>query len=221
LTKLEAVLFDFDGTLADTLPVCIRSLQRIFEEFDGMVYGEKEIVAMFGPPEDDIIRFNLRNREKTEDAVEAFCHYYKEEHPARGVAIDGMNGLLRSLRSRGLKLGIVTGKARRSLDISLAYFGMDGCFDVEITGSDVVRPKPDPEGVAAALAALGCEPQAAVFVGDSDADIRAGLGAGVPTFGAHWSGNVQNASFPVAPAAVFVTLRDFEGYISHLLTLQE
>ncbi|MDF2663810.1 MAG: family hydrolase, partial [Paenibacillus sp.] len=63
----KTILFDFDGTLADTLPVCIHSIGEAFSKYDGKSLSASEVVAMFGPTEADIIRLNLGNRDSAED----------------------------------------------------------------------------------------------------------------------------------------------------------
>lgn len=93
--------------------------------------------------------------------------------------------LLQSI-SDGYKLGIVTGKARRSLLISLECLHMNDLFDVIITGDDVAMSKPHPEGVNKTLEQLNIKNTEGVFLGDSDADILAGKQANVHTIEAQW-----------------------------------
>ena len=91
--------------------------------------------------------------------------------------------MLERLRARGLKIGVVTSKTRARMSCDLQVCDFDGCFDVVITGDDVARGKPDPEGVRAGLAALEVPAAHAVMVGDGPVDIRAGQAAGTRTVG--------------------------------------
>lgn len=197
--KYTTILFDFDGTLADTLPVCTYSIGEAFLKYDGKPLSAAEVVAMFGPTEADIIRLNLGNRESVEEAVRLFYDCYVREHDRMVKPNAEITGLLDRLKSRGHRMGIVTGKGRAALDISLERLGMSDYFDVTVSGDEMTRPKPDPEGVLTAMNALGGTKEKTVFIGDSEADMRAGQGAGVFTIGAHWLENVQTHRFDTTP----------------------
>ncbi|MDF2717142.1 MAG: family hydrolase [Paenibacillus sp.] len=199
MMSITTVLFDFDGTLADTLPICIHSISEAFKKYDGKSLTGPDVVAMFGPTEADIIRLNLGNRESAEDAVLLFYELYNREHERMVQPNADMMALLSELKNKGYRMGIVTGKGRDSLDISLERLGMASYFDVTVSGDEMTRPKPDPEGVLTAMNALGADKAETVFIGDSEADMRAGKGAGVFTIGAHWLENVQTHRFETTP----------------------
>ena len=143
---MKAIIFDFDGTLANTLPVCDYAFQSVFKEFDNRDLTSGEVRAMFGPSEVGIIKENLLHENK-ERAIELFYEKYSEKHGELVAANQEIQDLLMELKKKGLKLGIVTGKAKRSLDISMKALRMEEMFDVIITGDDVVQPKPHPEGL--------------------------------------------------------------------------
>jgi HAD superfamily hydrolase (TIGR01509 family) len=199
MMRITTVLFDFDGTLADTLPICIHSISEAFRTYDGKSLTGPEVVAMFGPTEADIIRLNLGKRESAEEAVQLFYKLYRQEHGRMVQPNAEMMALLSELKSKGYRMGIVTGKGRDSLDISLERLGMEAYFGVTVSGDEMKRPKPDPEGVLTAMNALGADKSETVFIGDSEADMRAGKGAGVFTIGAHWLENVQTHRFDTTP----------------------
>jgi len=117
--------------------------------------------------------------------------------------------MLPYLRDKGLILAIVTGKARRSLDISLQALQMQDYFGYIITGDDVINPKPHPEGDIKALSLLGITNNEAIFIGDSDADIEAGKEAHVHTIGVQWLADYQTASFSIQPDAYFDKIQQF------------
>ncbi|WP_230126432.1 HAD family hydrolase [Bacillus sp. CECT 9360] len=208
---MKAIIFDFDGTIADTLPICYYAFQSVFKEFDNKELSSDEIKEMFGPSETGIIRENLANENKDE-AIELFYKKYLESH-SLVKQNEEMDELLQLLKDEGIKLGIVTGKSRRSLDISLQALKLEGFFDVMITGDDVVSPKPDPEGVNKALTRLGIQKDEAIFIGDSDADIHAGLQANVYTIGVQWLPEYQTAEFTVQPNFTFTSIADFIKYL--------
>ncbi len=211
---IKAVIFDFDGTLADTLPVCFYAFQEVFKEFDNLEVTPEEIKAMFGPSETGIIRGNLLNRNH-DQAIELYYQKYSERHGDLVQENKEIRDLLQQLINKEYKLGIVTGKARKSLDISLDCLNMKGLFDVIITGDDVSMPKPHPEGILKALELVGVQNNEAIFIGDSDADILAGLQAEVQTFGVQWLPNYQTLEFSHEPNQIYRSINDF------LLTLEK
>ncbi|ALC85645.1 HAD family hydrolase [Bacillus sp. FJAT-22090] len=212
---MKAIIFDFDGTLANTLPICYYSFQSVFQEFDNKELSSEEIKAMFGPSETGIIRENLLNNNK-EKAIEKYYESYLEKHHhlvERNIEIED---LLTYIKGLGIKLGIVTGKAKRSLDISLKALQMEELFDVIITGDDVQFPKPHPEGVNKALSILNVQKEEAVFIGDSEADILAGVQAGIVTIGVQWLENYQADDFITKPNQIFTKIMDFKHSIKNL-----
>ncbi len=211
---IKAVIFDFDGTLADTLPVCFYAFQAVFKEFDNLEKTSDEIKAMFGPSETGIIRENLSN-ENHDEAIELFYEKYREKHRDLVSENKEINDLLLLIKEAGYKLGIVTGKARRSLDISLESLKMNNLFDVIVTGDDVTMPKPHPEGIHKALVQLDIKNNEAIFLGDSDADIQAGKEAGVPTIGVQWLPNYQTLEFRVQPDQTFSSINEFKQTITN------
>ncbi|MCD2136755.1 HAD family hydrolase [Salinicoccus halitifaciens] len=206
--NIRAVIFDFDGTLADTLPLCYHAFQTVFKTFDGKDFTDEEIRSLFGPAEPAIIEEHLVSDEK-ESAIDLYFKTYTENHDDFVIRNDKMHTLITGLKEKGIKLGIVTGKSRKSLEISLKRLGMENFFDCKISGDDVDRPKPDPEGIFTVLNKLNLRKDEVVFLGDSDADIGAGMSAGVWTIGVQWLPNVQTSHFSTEPDEVYKEIDDF------------
>lgn len=209
---MKAVVFDFDGTLANTLPICFYAFQTVFKEFDHRDLSNNEIKEMFGPSETGIIMNNLSNPHK-EEAIEYYYKRYSELHKSLVDANLEILALLKSLKEAEIKIGIFTGKGKRSLDISLEALGMEGLFDVMITGDDVIKPKPDPEGLLKALSLLNVKNSEAIYIGDSDADIVAGLQAGVYTIGVQWLPEYQTSEFSEQPNAILKSTKEFKHFL--------
>ncbi len=90
---MKAIIFDFDGTLADTLPVCFYAFQAVFREFDNKEVTPEEIKAMFGPSETGIIRENLMYTNHDE-VIEYYYEKYSEKHGDLVLENEEMNDLL-------------------------------------------------------------------------------------------------------------------------------
>lgn len=209
---IKAVLFDFDGTLANTLPICYYAFQNVFKKYDNRELSTNEVSAMFGPSETGIIRENLTNADK-EMAIEYFYEKYAEQHEHLVERNIEILALMKSLKEADIKIGIFTGKAKRSLDISLNALDMDGLFDVIVTGDDVINPKPDPEGLLKTLSFLKVKNSEVVFVGDSDADVMAGVRANVFTIGVQWLPEYQSSHFNEQPNLIVKSINEFISFL--------
>lgn len=207
---MRAFIFDFDGTLANTLPICFYAFQNVFKEFDHKDLSSEDIKDMFGPSETGIIRNNLSNPNK-EDAIEYYYEKYSEHHKSLVESNSEILELLKSLKEQSIKIGIFTGKAKRSLDISLKALKMDELFDVIITGDDVLNPKPNSEGLLKALSLLGVNNSDAIYIGDSDADVIAGVQANVYTIGVQWLPEYQTSTFSEQPNLIIKSVKEFKS----------
>lgn len=209
---MRTILFDFDGTVADTLPLIFTAFRSTFQQYLHRHYTDEEILAMFGPTETDILQAMIPP-EQLEQALDHFFRVYAEGHrhvhnPAE-IAL-----MLDRLREADFVMGIVTGKGRRSADISLQAWGLDRYFDVVITGDDVSRPKPDPEGILSAMKQLGARAEQTLYVGDSDADVLAGRAASLVTVGVDWLPVTQKAGcFQPEPDYLFTDPGSFTDWV--------
>lgn len=144
------------------LPIARNDLEEIYQYISEELFAEAAAKSMFRPSETGIIRENLVDANH-DQAIELYYEKYREMHRELVLDNEKINDLLLQLRDKGYKLGIVTGKARRSLLISLECLNMSDLFDVIITGDDVDTPKPHPEGINKALEHLNVKNNEAIF----------------------------------------------------------
>lgn len=211
---MKAIIFDFDGTLADTLPLCFYAFQAVFKTYDNLDISSEAIKSMFGPSETGIIRENLIHTD-TDQAIELYYKLYEEEHNQYVIANDEIKQLLLLLKNKDYKLGIYTGKAQRSLEISLKALEIENLFDSVVTGDDVRLPKPHPEGVHKVLDELEVDARDAIFLGDSDADILAGQQAGVFSIGVPWLPEYQTLEFTNQPDKMIYNVNELINYLEN------
>ena len=183
----RAVVFDLDGTLLDTFPAIIKAWNAAMREALGREYAPEEVIARFGVPDVQMLERELTGVPEVirSAAVESYFAVYAAVHD-KVLPFDGIPELLGHLRERGIPLAIMTGKGRRTADITLQYVRWESLFVDVVTGDDVQEQKPAPEGAIKAARALGVPPEACVFAGDSPADICAGRNAGMFTVAAAW-----------------------------------
>jgi len=179
----RAVLFDLDGTLANTLPLCIEAFRLAVEPATGRAVSDAEIIATFGPSEEGTIQALAPNHYA--ESLAAYLQHYERLHAQYPTPFTGITALLQDLRDRGVRLGLVTGKGAESTRLSLRQFGLDEAFEVVETGSPLGPRKV--EALRQLLRSWGLAPQEAVYIGDAPSDVSAARAAGVPVVAAAWA----------------------------------
>jgi phosphoglycolate phosphatase-like HAD superfamily hydrolase len=114
---LRGVIFYLDGTLADTLPLCIAAFRASIEPLAVRKLSDEEIIATFGPSEEGTIRAPAP--QGFEDCLEEYLKHYESMHDAYSIPFAGIASLLDELSSARALLAVVTGKGSRSAAISL------------------------------------------------------------------------------------------------------
>ena len=208
--KLDGVIFDFDGTLGDTLPVCFAAFRRALEGFSGRHYTDEEIAALFGPSEEGMIQRMVPDRWQA--CLEAYLAAYEEESARRARLFPGIETALRLLKGRGVALAIVTGKGARSAAISLRHLRLAEFFDVVETGSPDGSVKP--LAIQRVLAKWGAAPDRVAYVGDVPTDMEAAKEAGVIPLGAAWAGTSSTDDLSaLSPLEAFRSVESFITWI--------
>jgi HAD superfamily hydrolase (TIGR01509 family) len=184
---IQAVIFDFDGTLADTFPAIHAAWNAAMTPIFGCQFSRDEVVARFGPSDEGMMEIELQNHppEVLASATERYFAAYEGAH-GEVVGFEGITELLSELQKRGMPMGVMTGKGRRAADYSLRYLGWNDYFSVVVTGTEVLNAKPAPDGPLLVAQMLGFAPQGCVYVGDSPADLGAARSAGMKGIVAGW-----------------------------------
>jgi 2-phosphoglycolate phosphatase len=180
----RAVLFDLDGTLADTFPLIVSSWNAAVWPISGRQYSTADVVSRFGVTDTAMLQRELPQHQ-WDQAVSTYYSHYEANHSIVKV-FPGVPELLANLARRGLPLGLMTGKGRRSAIITLRCLGWLSLFGSIVTGDDVIKQKPAPDGLLLVTQQLAVAPQDCVWVGDSPADMKAGKAAGIYTVAAGW-----------------------------------
>ncbi len=185
--RYPVVLFDLDGTLIDSGPIIIASMRHASVTVLGREPDEEKVRAAIGGP-GLVAQMRELDPERVDELVETYRAHNEPLH-ATLEAFDGMLELLPRLRERGHRLGIVTAKRLRTVDLALDRFPLlRETAEVVVGAEDTERHKPDPDPLLEALARLGAEPGDAAYVGDSPFDIRAGKAAGMLAVAVGWGG---------------------------------
>ncbi|MDR3365256.1 MAG: HAD-IA family hydrolase [Clostridiales Family XIII bacterium] len=186
LTRVNTVLFDFDGTVMDTNELILESWRHTIRTLAGREADEDEIRLTLGEVIADSMRRLLPDVD-VERAVGVYRDYQRDRYLDRIRLFDGTEETLRALKAAGCKTGLATSRLKNTTEQGLAHFGIADLFDAVLTASDTDKFKPDPAPLLMILEMLGSRPEEAVFIGDTRHDIEAGLAAGVFTVLVDWS----------------------------------
>ncbi len=184
--KIDAIIFDLDGTLADTIPLTIYALKKAVLELSGKEYRDEEILNEFGPIDTEIVK-KLLDYKHDDIAPDIYLKHFESSFNDFVKPIEGIERLLKFIASNGIKLGLFTGRSSRATEIIVEKLGFREMFNILITGDDTKNPKPDPEGIEKALDFLSADKQSSFYVGDFEVDIYASRGAGVNSVLALWA----------------------------------
>ena len=183
----RALLLDLDGTIADTLPHIFEAFRYAVRPWTGRALSDAEIEATFGPPERDCLAAMVPPEGLDEAEVRFFAHYEGEEHGRRVRIVVGLADVIERAKALGWAFGVLTNKGRRGAVFTLRELGLLDGLGILVSGDDVDRPKPDPEGVLKACETLGVPPDRILLAGDSMVDVQAGRAAGAKTAAVLWA----------------------------------
>ena len=200
--KKRYIIFDFDGTLANTNDIIVASWQATFENYLGQSMPVREIEATFGE-----ILVNTIGRLLPEAPVNEVVDYYRayqdsHQQDYEVYVFEGVRELLEQLRARGCIIGVGTSRTSYSFWNYMKKLGMEHLVDEVVTMNDVTSHKPDPETIDAVLKKMmvhAGEPfdddygipdsvrDAAIMIGDTKYDIGCANNAGVDSVMVGWS----------------------------------
>jgi len=182
---IRCVIFDVDGTLAQTNDLIFSTFNYVAERFAGRRFSPEQIIALFGPPEEVAIG-RIVGEEQLPIAAAEFYEYYYTHLPDMARLYPGIDELLKELKERNIRLAIFTGKGRRTTLMTLEGLNIAHYFDLLVTGDDVTDHKPSGEGIRQIIIKLKCTPEETLMVGDSVSDVKAAREAGVRIASAQW-----------------------------------
>ncbi len=180
---VEAVLFDFEGTLVDhqwnrqeAVRETLKSLQSLgfpVSRLRGRKYSllKKEVIAIAsetGQSPDPFLK-----------EIDRIYDQFDEDALSRWSLRSQVIDFLTSLKACGIQTGLVTNLGAKVLKVGLITLGLTPLFDIVVSRNDVKQPKPNGEGILLGLHRLGVPTEKALFIGDSLDDIQASKEAGL------------------------------------------
>lgn len=172
------VLFDFDGTIANSNPLIIDSFNQVFNKYypDMKISRDME-VSYVGPTLHHTFSKYLKK-----DNVDKYIEEYRKinfvSQKESLTEIKNATKLLKTLKDYNVKLGLVSSKNKDSLMLGVEVLGFDDFFDAIIGGNEVTIPKPDPQGILEAKEKLLPDAKRCYYVGDTVTDVKASKNSG-------------------------------------------
>lgn len=203
-------IFDLDGTIGNTLPLCIAAFRSAIEPHIGKTLSDKEIIDSFGPSEEGTIK--LLAPHAYEKALGSYLDWYRKLHVKYPNPFDGIVDILDYLRGEGLFIGMVTGKGPKSTLITLEQYGLSEHFEMIRTGSPDGPVKPD--RIEEIVSTRNDPKSSYLYVGDSPSDVDACRSAGIKIVGVAWADTTDSNELKSKnPDYYFDAVADFSAFV--------
>ncbi len=187
--RWRCMLFDFDGTLADTAPdlAAAANAMRTARGMDALPLAALRPYVSQGARGMMREAFACHPGDECYEALkEEFLDRYERALAVETRLFDGMDAVLDALESRGVRWGIVTNKSVRFMAPLARALALEARASTIVCGDTTPHAKPHPAPLLHAAREAGVEPAACVYVGDDHRDIVAGRAAGMATIAAAW-----------------------------------
>ncbi|WP_202079202.1 pyrophosphatase PpaX [Caldalkalibacillus salinus] len=217
--KYTTVLFDLDGTILDTNELIISSfLHTLNQYYPEKAYTRDHIIPHMGKTLVDMMTIFAEEAETDTERIQDMIQVYREHnlrvHDDMVEAFPHAYDVIQTLHDRGVKLGIVTTKQRKTAMMGLELCGLKPFMQTVITIQDVDHPKPHPEPVLKAMSELGALAPTTLMVGDSRYDIESAQRAGIDSAGVAWTLKGVDYLQSFSPTYMLESMQD-------LLTIQQ
>ena len=185
LANIKLFLFDLDGTLIDTAPDFLTSLNNVLAENNRDLVHLDDIRQFISDGSGKLVEvgFGIDNdHEQFQQLKSALLREYKKNLTSLSKLFDGVKELIDYLNDKNIVYGIVTNKPLEYAKPIIEFFDELRDCKILICPDHLRKTKPDPEGINLACDKLDINQNFACYVGDHDVDIAAGLAANVPVF---------------------------------------
>ncbi|WP_313344136.1 HAD-IA family hydrolase [Sedimentibacter sp.] len=175
---IDTVIFDFDGTLADTSQIVINSFKHIYSVFRNEDCDEDYVMSTFGEP----LRLTLQRDFEAydfEDVITCYREYQVERFNDEVRLYETVKETLDYLKDKNIKMGITTSRLRNSTLEAVNNFNIKKYFDAIITADDVKKHKPDKEPLIKTMELLNSKAENTLYVGDSRFDMECAINSNV------------------------------------------
>ena len=194
------IIFDFDGTLADTSEGIVKTVQTTLAAMGLPQQPVAQIKSTIGLPLSETIRLGGCVPEgRVEEGVSIYREKFFSVATGHIKLFPGVRETLLEMHDSGIRLAIATSRGANSLGVILRNYGIYDIFDEMATSSDNYEPKPSPEMVLKLMERLGAGKDETLVVGDTTFDLLMGKGAGCRTCGVSYGNHDRATLASVSP----------------------
>lgn len=219
MTPIHTVLFDMDGTLLNTLDDLRDSVNYALSQYGFPSRSLEEVRRFVGNGVRKLMERAVPDGiddAQLEACFAAFLDYYRTHNAIKTAPYEGVIPVLAELRRCGVRVGVVSNKIDNALqDLTRLYFG--DLVEVAVGNREGLACKPAPDTVFAALQDLGETANTAIYVGDSDVDVRTAHGAGLPCVSVLWGFRTKEDLLAVGADTFVETPDELLAYLKTLL----
>lgn len=213
MKRIDAVLFDLDGTLNDSEWLGQEAYSLGISETIGKSLTDNQKLQLIGKPFSALYQVfpDLDEADYAKIVDATLFHYKKRNREIRSYP--GIKELLVSLNSSGFRLGILTAKLRENVLIELECNSILQYFENIFAKEDCREFKPSPKPLLDLAAKFGVDPMKCIYLGDQPSDILAANSAGMISCGALWGEGQENRLKPSSPMFLFETIGSFHAKV--------
>ena len=208
---MPCIIFDFDGTLADTNRGITETFQATLLRMGRPQVDESRIKAVIGLPlKENFTKGADMTSEEADEAVKIYRELFFDIAPKTVALFPGVKETLQTLSERGIPMAVASSRSNNSLRQLMQSLGIDAFIPAEnvFGADDVARAKPAPDLVYAVCARLGIKPEQALVVGDTTFDIEMGRNAGCHTCGVSYGNQSADQLAGASPDYIIADIRN-------------
>lgn len=178
--RAQAVFFDWDGTLVNSLPFLVKCHNYAHDKLEKARITEQDFEKYFGMPRDELYQ-DLYGKD-AQKGTELFEEYYTQNHLSNINVLSGVDEMLKAFHEKNIAMGVVSNKRGDFLRQEVEYLGWDSFFKSVVGALDTDESKPSamPLLKGFELAGVDCEKKNILYVGDTTVDLEAAKNAGCP-----------------------------------------
>ena len=216
---VELIVFDWDGTLFDSVGQIVASLQFAAQQFEQPLTPEaaKSIIGL-GLPEVAQVLFPTVPELHT-DLLKCYGDHYVA-HSTGDAWFAGIAEMLYGLKNQGVQLAVATGKSRRGLDRVLAQTNSHDLFEITRAASET-KSKPDPLMLAEILAFTGVKAEQAIMVGDTSYDLEMAQNIAMPRIGVSYGVHTPETLAQFNPIAIAADVTSLHQLLLNQVNLKQ
>ncbi|AZG73745.1 HAD-IIIA family hydrolase [Shewanella livingstonensis] len=207
----ELVIFDWDGTLMDTVGKIVSCMQQVAQELMLPIPSEQQIRDVIGLSLPKIMPILFASHQNHQQIIDCYRrHHIANKHPT--PLFEGIALLIRNLHAEGYLLAVATGKGREGLDKMLVSTGLGEYFHATRCADDA-KSKPHPEMLHSLLSHFNVAADRAIMIGDSIHDLTMANNAGMASIGVSYGAHNESRLKALNPRAVVNKALEIRDYL--------